>query len=170
MGLVLSRLWSLFFRFEEHKIIMVGLNNAGKTTTLYKLLLNEVVVTAPTIGSNVEELVYKNLRFVIWDIGGQESSRLAWEAYFPSAKAVIMVIDSSDKERISIVRDELDKLINHESLRGAMLLVFANKQDLKGSLSSAELSDILKLHSIKERPWHIQVCCCDIFLSSGLNP
>jgi GTPase SAR1 family protein len=89
MGIIASKLWHAIFGYDEKKIIIVGLNNAGKTTTLYKLyenschimstmslfllirLLDEVVVTTPTIGSNVEEIMYKNIRFLMWDIGGQ---------------------------------------------------------------------------------------------------
>merc|ERR1712062_118653 len=72
MGLILAKLWS-FFGNEEHKICIVGLDNAGKTTILYQFLMNEVVHTSPTIGSNVEEVVWKNVHFIMWDLGGQES-------------------------------------------------------------------------------------------------
>ena len=58
MGLLFSKIWSLF-NDEEHKIIVVGLDNAGKTTILYQLLMNEVVHTSPTIGSNVEEVSFE---------------------------------------------------------------------------------------------------------------
>jgi len=65
MGFLFSKLWSLFSN-EEHKIIIVGLDNAGKTTILYQFLMNEVVHTSPTIGSNVEEVVWKNIHFLMW--------------------------------------------------------------------------------------------------------
>lgn len=65
MGVIISRLWFLLFPAKEYKIVVVGLDNAGKTTTLYKLHLGEVVVTQPTVGSNVEELVYKNIKFEV---------------------------------------------------------------------------------------------------------
>lgn len=54
----------------EHKLVMVGLDNAGKTTILYQFLMNEVVHTSPTIGSNVEEIVWKNIHFLVWDLAG----------------------------------------------------------------------------------------------------
>ncbi|MQL80079.1 hypothetical protein Taro_012537 [Colocasia esculenta] len=63
MGAFISRFWFMLFPAKEYKIVVVGLDNAGKTTTLYKLHLGEVVTTHPTVGSNVEELVYKNIRF-----------------------------------------------------------------------------------------------------------
>lgn len=65
---------------------MVGLDNAGKTTILYQLLMNEVVHTSPTIGSNVEEVVWKNLHFIMWDLGGQESLRSAWNTYYTNTE------------------------------------------------------------------------------------
>lgn len=73
--------------FTEHKLVLVGLDNAGKTTILYQLLLGEAVHTRPTIGSNVEEVVWKNLRFVMWDLGGQQSLRSAWNTYYTNSEA-----------------------------------------------------------------------------------
>jgi hypothetical protein len=80
---------SLFntFGFQtEHKIVLVGLDNAGKTTILYQFLMNEVVHTSPTIGSNVEEVVWKNIHFIMWDLGGQESLRAAWNTYYTNTE------------------------------------------------------------------------------------
>jgi len=65
MGAWMSRVWFLMFPAQEYKLVVVGLDNAGKTTTLYKLHLGEAVTAAPTIGSNVEEVVFKNLRFEV---------------------------------------------------------------------------------------------------------
>ncbi|XP_024369385.1 uncharacterized protein [Physcomitrium patens] len=159
MGVIVSRLWFYMFPAKEYKIVVVGLDNAGKTTTLYKLHLGEVVVTQPTVGSNVEELVYKNIRFEVWDLGGQERLRTSWATYYRGTHAVVMVVDSTDRSRISIIKEELFKLMQHEDLQGAVVLVFANKQDLKDAMSPAEISDTLSLHSIKNHDWHIQACC-----------
>ncbi|KAL1921521.1 uncharacterized protein VTP21DRAFT_11237 [Calcarisporiella thermophila] len=161
MGILFSRLWKKLFSKEEFKIVLVGLDNAGKTTVLYKLLLNEVVTTTPTIGSNVEEIVYKNIHFLMWDLGGQENLRSTWASYYVNTKAVIMVIDSTDQERLHLARSEFHKMIDHESLKNAVMLVFANKQDVKGALTAAQISEALNLTSLKDRecPWHIQACC-----------
>lgn len=75
-----------FLFFPEHKLVLVGLDNAGKTTILYQLLLGEAVHTRPTIGSNVEEVVWRNLRFVMWDLGGQQSLRSAWNTYYTNSE------------------------------------------------------------------------------------
>eukprot|EP00052_Salpingoeca_macrocollata_P011863 m.91616 g.91616 ORF g.91616 m.91616 type:complete len:181 (-) comp18231_c0_seq1:47-589(-) len=158
MGMLLTKLWALWGH-EEHKLIIVGLDNAGKTSILYQFLLNEVVVTSPTIGSNVEEVVFKNMHFLMWDIGGQESLRSSWASYYTGAKALIVVIDSSDRERLGVLKEELYKMLAHEDLRGAHLLVFANKQDVKGAMNASEITKQLNLSSIKDHSWHIQGCC-----------
>lgn len=79
-----------------------------------KRLLNEVIATAPTIGSNVEEIVYKNLHFLMWDIGGQEASRASWSSYYSNTQVVILVIDSTNRERIQIIHSELQKILQNE--------------------------------------------------------
>ncbi|KAI8062375.1 ADP-ribosylation factor family-domain-containing protein [Gongronella butleri] len=158
MGVLFSNLWNRLFSKAEVKIIIVGLDNAGKTTILYKLLMDQVVTTTPTIGSNVEQIEYKNIKFIMWDIGGQESLRTSWKTYYIDTKAVIMVIDSTDVNRLHIAKQELHQMMESDQLQNASLLVFANKQDVKGALSAAKISDTLSLTSLKERQWHIQAC------------
>ena len=80
------------FIFSEHKICIVGLDNAGKTTILYQFLMNEVVHTSPTIGSNVEEVVWKNVHFIMWDLGGQESLRAAWNTYYSNTEVSVDLV------------------------------------------------------------------------------
>ncbi|KAI9199708.1 ARF-like protein [Polychytrium aggregatum] len=159
MGIVLTKLWRLLWSQTEYKICIVGLDNAGKTTVLYRLIYNESVSTSPTIGSNVEELRYKNIRLMVWDIGGQESLRQSWSTYYVNSKAVIMVIDSSDVGRLHIAKAELHRMLEHEHLKSACLLVFANKQDVKDSRSAMQISEALALSTLKDRHWHIQGCC-----------
>merc|ERR1712050_429040 len=110
----------------EHRILMVGLDAAGKTTILYKLKLGEVVSSVPTIGFNVETVEYKNIKFTVWDIGGQDKIRLLWRHYFQNTQGLIFVVDSSDKERVDIAKEELQRMLSEEELRDAVLLVFAN--------------------------------------------
>ncbi|KAG6582341.1 ADP-ribosylation factor-like protein 5, partial [Cucurbita argyrosperma subsp. sororia] len=158
MGAFMSRFWFMLFPAKEYKIVVVGLDNAGKTTTLYKLHLGEVVTTHPTVGSNVEELVYKNIRFEVWDLGGQDRLRTSWATYYRGTHAVIVVIDSTDRARITIMKEELFRLLGHEDLQQSVVLVFANKQDLKDAMTPVEITDALSLHSIKNHDWHIQAC------------
>merc|ERR1712125_122256 len=94
----------LFFtRFmdgKETRILMVGLDAAGKTTILYKLKLGKVVTTIPTIGINVETIDYGRFAFTTWDIGGRDKSRALWRHYFAGTQAIVFVVDSSDRDRI----------------------------------------------------------------------
>ncbi|XP_053114716.1 putative ADP-ribosylation factor-like protein 5C isoform X1 [Hemicordylus capensis] len=158
MGQLFARLLSIFGS-REHKVIIIGLDNAGKTTILYQFLMNEVVHTSPTIGSNVEEIVLRKTHFLMWDIGGQETLRSTWNTYYSNTEFVILVIDSTDRERLTVTKEELYRMLAHEDLRNAAVLIFANKQDVKNSMSASEISKFLTLSSIKDHPWHIQGCC-----------
>lgn len=142
------------------KILMLGLDSAGKTTILYKLKLNKIKSTGPTAGFNIETFQYKNIRFNMWDVGGQDRLRALWRHYYPKTNALIYVIDSSDKARIEEAQAHLYKIINElNSVVGEdyVLMVYANKQDLKGSLSPREIEQILDLnsHISKGQPYTI---------------
>ncbi|XP_034271287.1 putative ADP-ribosylation factor-like protein 5C isoform X1 [Pantherophis guttatus] len=158
MGQFFAKLLNIFGS-REHKVIIIGLDNAGKTTILYQFLMNEVVHTSPTIGSNVEEIIQHKTHFLMWDIGGQENLRSTWNTYYSNTEFVILVIDSTDRERLTVTKEELYKMLAHEDLRNAAVLIFANKQDIKNSMSTSEISKFLTLSSIKDHPWHIQGCC-----------
>lgn len=141
------------------RILMVGLDAAGKTTILYKLKLGEVVTTIPTIGFNVETVEYKNISFTVWDVGGQDKIRPLWRHYFTNTQGLIFVVDSNDKERLSEAAAELNKMVNEEELREATILVFANKQDLPNALSVSEITEKLGLHNLRGRKWYVQASC-----------
>ena len=157
MGLTFSSFYNWLFN-KEYKVVMVGLDTAGKTTILYRLNLGEVITTVPTIGSNVEEVNHRGVRFQVWDLGGQEKLRKVWSTYYVGAHAVVLVIDSMDRERLPAVREELNAITANDELNRAVLLVLANKQDLPGAMSPMEITQQLKLHLNKERAWQIQPC------------
>merc|ERR1711937_881888 len=159
MGLTFTKLFAKLGYKKEMRILMVGLDNAGKTTVLYKLKLGEVVNTIPTIGFNVETVEYKNISFNVWDVGGQDKIRLLWRHYYMNTQGLIYVVDSNDRDRIDENRDELHKMLAEEELKDAVLLVFANKQDLPGAMSCPEITDKLGLHTIRGRTWFIQASC-----------
>ncbi|GAA0159513.1 G-protein [Lithospermum erythrorhizon] len=159
MGLAISRFVKMLFAKKEMRILMVGLDAAGKTTILYKLKLGEIVTTIPTIGFNVETVEYKNVSFTVWDVGGQDKIRPLWRHYFQNTQGLIFVVDSNDRERVSEARAEIHRMLNEDELRDATLLVFANKQDLPNAMSVAEITDKLGLHSLRQRRWYIQSTC-----------
>jgi small GTP-binding protein len=100
MGFSISKVFDKWFAKKDMRILMLGLDGAGKTTILYKLKLGEVVSSVPTIGFNVDTVEYKNINFTVWDIGGQTSIRLLWRHYYQNTHGLIYVVDSTDKERI----------------------------------------------------------------------
>eukprot|EP01066_Platyproteum_vivax_P002753 Platyproteum_vivax@DN1342_c0_g1_i1.p1 len=160
MGLAFSRIWQRLFGKKEMRILMVGLDAAGKTTILYKLKLGEVVTTIPTIGFNVETVEYKNISFTVWDVGGQDKIRPLWRHYYQNTQGLIFVVDSNDRDRVEdAAREELHRMLNEDELRDAVLLVFANKQDLPNSMTAAEVTEKLNLHSLRQRQWFIQSTC-----------
>eukprot|EP00798_Chlamydomonas_sp_ICE-L_P015763 gene15763-21886_t len=156
MGGIFSSLLDRMFGTKEMRVVMLGLDAAGKTTILYKLHIGEVLTTVPTIGFNVEKLQYKNVVFTVWDVGGQEKLRPLWRHYFNNTDGLIFVVDSQDRERIDKSAAEFKAIIEDPLMLNSAILVFANKQDMKGCLTPAEICEHLGLHSLKGRRWHVQ--------------
>jgi len=146
----------------DKRILMLGLDAAGKTTIIYKLKLGEVISTVPTIGFNVETVQYKRINFTVWDVGGQDRIRMLWKHYYENTEGLIFVVDSSDRARIDDREGykynaayELQKMLAQDELRNACVLIYANKQDQPGSMNVKEVSERLGLHKLK-RDWYIQ--------------
>lgn len=157
MGILFSNFYkTLVGGSDPTKILMVGLDAAGKTTILERLKLNETVTTIPTIGFNVEEISYKNLDMTIWDLGGQEKIRALWGHYFENNDGIIYVVDSTDVERIEESAEELQTMLKDEQLAGVPVIVYANKQDLPEAVSVEELIMKLGLMGMKDRAWHVE--------------
>lgn len=156
MGAAFRKLFDKMLGNREMRVVMLGLDAAGKTTILYKLHIGEVLSTVPTIGFNVEKVQYKNVQFTVWDVGGQEKLRPLWRHYFNNTDGLIYVVDSLDRDRIGKAAAEFQAIINDPLMRNSAILVFANKQDMKGCLTPAEISEHLGLFQLKARRWHIQ--------------
>ena len=159
MGLAFGKMFSKLFGKKDVRILMVGLDAAGKTTILYKLKLGEIVTTIPTIGFNVETVEYKNISFTVWDVGGQDKIRTLWRHYYQNTEGLIFVVDSNDAARFEDAKQELNKMLGEDELRDAVLLVFANKQDLPNAMPAAEVTEKLGLHNMRNRQWFIQSAC-----------
>lgn len=172
MGLPLSKLWNHLFGNKEARMSILGLDGAGKSTLLYQLHLGEVVSTMPTIGFNVETVVYNKTNFTMWDLGGQAKIRSLWKFYLENLDGLIFVVDSVDTERLGdpdskdgeedeslTARGELKRLVRDDHLRGVPILVYANKQDQKQALSVEKVAQRLSLSTLfKNRHWKIQGC------------
>lgn len=98
MGPYIAKLLNSFSDIKA-KILMLGLDGAGKTTVLYQMKLHENIHSVPTIGFNVEQVDYKGLKFTIWDIGGQSKLIELWHHYYSNSDAIIYVLDTSDSDR-----------------------------------------------------------------------
>ena len=143
---------------KEARILMLGLDNAGKTTILKKLSEEDISQVMPTQGFNVKSLVHEGFKLNVWDIGGQKSIRPYWSNYFDACDCLVFVIDSSDRRRLEECAQELTELLAEDKLAGVPLLIYANKQDLLQALSPQEISETMQLENIRDRCWTIQAC------------
>ncbi|TMS09895.1 ADP-ribosylation factor-like protein 14 [Larimichthys crocea] len=147
----------------EVQVLLLGLDNAGKSTLLYKLKHNACVSTVPTIGFNVEMLDAKKNRkkiaLTVWDVGGQGKMREHWKSFHQDAAAVVFVVDSSDIDRLEEARRELENTLRSDQLRGRPLILLANKQDVNGALTVTEIKDRFNMKKIgTTRDWFVQPC------------
>jgi ADP-ribosylation factor protein 6 len=167
----MSKMMAKIFGSKEMRVLMLGLDAAGKTTILYKLKLNQDVTTIPTVGFNVETVTYKNVKFNVWDVGGQDKIRPLWRHYYSGTQGLIFVIDSNDTQRIDEARQELHRIIGDREMTDCLLLVFANKQDISGALSPQDVTQRLELNKLKNRVWYVQPSCATTGegLLEGLN-
>jgi len=161
-----------FGGLKKKKIVLIGLDNAGKTTITYKLKENAVVTTIPTIGFNVAEIKIGSLTLIMWDLGGQERLRNLWSHYLEGANGIIFVIDSADVSRLTSSRgakEELDNVLSDVKTKGLPLLVLANKQDMKEALPPSEIEKRLKLAEMKNRNYHISGCSATSVIDTGIS-
>lgn len=147
---------------KEVRILVLGLDNAGKTTIVRKFCGESIDTIEPTLGFNIKTILHRNYTLNIWDVGGQKTIRAYWRNYFEQTDGLIWVIDSSDlAERLDTCRQELLNLLQQEKLIGATLVIFANKQDLDGSLSLEQIKDLFGLEleeKFRKRHWSIFGC------------
>ncbi|XP_044271960.1 ADP-ribosylation factor-like protein 3 [Tribolium madens] len=143
---------------RELRLLLLGLDNAGKTTILKTLASEDINHVTPTAGFNIKSVISEGFKLNVWDIGGQRKIRPYWKNYFENTDVLIYVVDSSDKKRLEETGIELYELLTDDKLQDVPLLVYANKQDLPEALTAADLAQALGLPSIKDRPWQIQAC------------
>jgi len=143
---------------RELRILLLGLDNAGKTTLLKQLASEDVSHITPTQGFNIKSVQSEGFKLNVWDIGGQRKIRPYWRNYFENTDILIYVIDSADPKRFEETGQELQELLAEEKLLGVPLMIYANKQDLQYATPSAGIAEGLGLHHIKDRPWQIQPC------------
>ncbi|CAH1404876.1 unnamed protein product, partial [Nezara viridula] len=143
---------------KELRILLLGLDNAGKTTLMKKLSGEDVTHVTPTQGFNIKTVSAEGFKLNVWDIGGQKKIRPYWRNYFENTDVLIYVVDSSDRKRMDETSFELSELLVEDQLHGVPVLVYANKQDLATAATAAEVAQSLALQTIKDRQWQIQSC------------
>ncbi|ELP93904.1 ADP-ribosylation factor, arf, putative [Entamoeba invadens IP1] len=145
------------------RMLILGLDSAGKTTILYRISSGVTIMTVPTVGFNLEELEYEKMKFKVWDLGGQESLRPYWRCYYSNTNAIIFVVDSCDKERMELAGKELHFISQEKELKNSVIAVFANKQDdVAHAMPVEEIATVLKLTEMKDVTW-------SIFKTSGIT-
>jgi ADP-ribosylation factor-like protein 2 len=146
-------------REQEVRVLILGLDNAGKSTILSYLLGEPLSQVSPTLGFDIKTVPWRNgIRVNVWDVGGQETIRTYWRNYFEETDGLIWVVDSSDRARLEICAAQLGQVLFEERLLGASLLILANKQDLAGALSAEEIAVGLRLDQLGARHWEIRPC------------
>ncbi|XP_041323026.1 ADP-ribosylation factor-like protein 11 [Pyrgilauda ruficollis] len=155
MGKLISKGW----RKRDARVIMLGLDFAGKSTLLYKLKSGQAVETCPTVGFNVEALKTPcGVSFTLWDVGGQDSLRASWPNYLEDINTLIFVLDSTDMARLAEAMAALEEALSHPGMAGVPVLLLANKQDAPGALAPAELGEMLRLGGLARHRWMLRGC------------
>uniref|UniRef100_A0A7C9CUX8 Uncharacterized protein n=1 Tax=Opuntia streptacantha TaxID=393608 RepID=A0A7C9CUX8_OPUST len=150
--------WKYMFSKTEFHVLILGIDKAGKTSLLEKL--KELYLNleglppdriVPTVGLNIGRIEVGNAKLVFWDLGGQPGLRSIWEKYYEEAHAVIYVVDANSPSRFEDSKSALEKVLRHQDLQGAPLLILANKQDLSTAVSAEEVARYLDLKKLDER-------------------
>lgn len=140
----------------KKKILLIGLDNSGKTTILNFIKSKKFVQTEPTLGLNIETIVIKNFEFLIFDVGGKV--RTLWSHYYDNLNAIIFVVDSTDSGRLWEIREELKKINNDLRYQSVPALVFYNKQDMDKLVDFTELIDSTGVKEILDLDVIVQKC------------
>ncbi|EFY98915.1 Ras GTPase family protein [Metarhizium robertsii] len=155
---MLSILRKARLKDKEMRILMLGLDNAGKTTIVKKIMGEDINTVSPTLGFIIKTIDYDGYKLNIWDVGGQKTLRSYWRNYFEKTDALIWVVDATDRLRIDDCKDELHGLLLEERLSGASLLILANKTDVEGCMDEQEIRKALRLDEIRTHQWNILRC------------
>ncbi|TKX22811.1 ADP-ribosylation factor-like protein alp41 [Elsinoe australis] len=155
---MLSVLRKARLKDKEMRILMLGLDSAGKTTIVKRIMGEDVYSVSPTLGFIIKTIDYDGYKLNIWDVGGQKTLRTYWKNYFEKTDTLIWVVDSTDRERIADCGNELKGLLQQERLMGASLLVFKNKSDISGGMDEEEIVKALDLESITTHRWKVMTC------------
>lgn len=142
----------------ELRVLVVGLDNAGKTTIVKRINGEAIDEISPTLGFNIKTMTFGKYSLNVWDVGGQKTLRSYWKNYYESTDAIVWVVDSVDARRMEDCAAELEALLGEEKLAGASVLIFANKRDIAGAMDLGAMSSRLGLGKLMNRHWKIVGC------------
>ncbi|XP_039493408.1 ADP-ribosylation factor-like protein 3 isoform X1 [Drosophila santomea] len=164
---------------KEARILLLGLDNAGKTTILKQLasedittvriraanffrfphkIRSEIPQVTPTAGFNIKSVAADGFKLNVWDIGGQWKIRPYWKNYFANTDVLIYVIDCTDRTRLPEAGSELFEMLMDNRLKQVPVLIFANKQDMPDAMSASEVAEKMSLVQLQGRTWEIKAC------------
>ena len=142
---------------KNRRVLLVGLDAAGKTTLLFRLYAGKTLNTIPTVGFNMKTVRIQGLNMNIWDVGGQDQLREFWRHHFTGTQGVVFVVDAADQDRLTDAKAEFEKVVTDEQLANAAVLILANKQDTPNATPPAELERIFNVKEVcRDRKWHVQ--------------
>ncbi|XP_056419164.1 ADP-ribosylation factor-like protein 14 [Hyla sarda] len=152
---------SMHSKVKQARILLLGLDAAGKSTVLYRFKFKEPFSTIPTVGFNVEMIqAKKHLQLTIWDIGGQEKLRSFWCYYFENTDGLVYVVDSTNKQTLDESKKQFQFILQNELIKNVPVVVLANKQDLPGALNADEITRKFNMKKYCcDRDWYVQPCC-----------
>ncbi|XP_050973653.1 ADP-ribosylation factor-like protein 13B isoform X6 [Labeo rohita] len=149
-------------------LVMVGLDNAGKTATVRGIQGESPLDVAPTVGFSKVDLKQGKFEVTIFDLGGGKRIRGIWKNYYSESYGVVFVVDSSDVQRIQETRDTMAEVLRHPRIAGKPVLVLANKQDRDGALAEADIIETLSLEKlVNENKCLCQIEPCSAVLGYG---
>ncbi|KAI9222913.1 ADP-ribosylation factor family-domain-containing protein [Blastocladiella britannica] len=176
MYTLLSGLYRQWTRKEEYSVIILGLDNAGKTTLLERIkaiFAGTVPMApdkiAPTIGLNIGKVLLDSAHVNFWDLGGQRELRPIWEKYYAEAHAVIFVVDATDVARLEQVRETFEKITTAPNLDGLPILMLANKQDVPGALRVEQIKEVFNQIAVRLDARDSRVLPCVATTGSGVR-
>jgi len=158
--------WIGFPLTMEAKILLLGLDNAGKTTLLHLLRYGSIKQAIPTRNPTMEQLVLNNVVFSAYDMGGNIRERPLWPEYFPTVSGLVFIIDVADTARLAEARDVLNVTLQHESLRNTPVLILGNKIDLPTAISESQLGEFLLISSSSPL---VRIQMCSIVKKQGFR-
>ncbi|KAK2723096.1 ADP-ribosylation factor-related protein 1-like [Artemia franciscana] len=149
---LLNGFYKYMLQKDEYYVVILGLDNAGKTTYLeaaktkfvrdYKPL-NASKITS-TVGLNIGKVDLLGVKVSFWDLGGQEELQSLWDKYYAESHGIIYIVDAFDRERIEESEKAFGKMIASEALTGVPILLLANKQDLPDCMGVREVKPIFQ--------------------------